>query len=442
MYQRKSYDVIVAGGGPSGTTAAVAAARNGCKTLLVERGGCLGGMATQALVPAFGPFTNAEVDLIGGIGREILEKLKKDGYQSPFYDRKPDRIEGIDWYQIDSEVLKRVLDEIVLESQCDILFHTDVIEVEKKNRAVQAVCIFYKGKREWIDTKYLIDCTGNADLAEMAGVESDYGDEKGNVQAGTLCFRVAGIDVPKFMDYVGRVNEDGNLSKACAQAVKNGDFPEGEVKVGGMALQADGIAGLNFGHSYDFSPLDSWGLSQSEIKARKRLPEFIHFLKKYVPGMENCVLVSSGSGIGIRESRRIHGRYTLTGEDYFKRADFEDAVAYYSYPIDLHPATPEEGAEMERNYQKWRYGNGECYGIPYRCLIPDSLDNLAAAGRIISADRIMMASVRLMPLCFATGQAAGTACALAVKAGIGLDKVDVGGLRNTLKLQGQYIKGL
>ncbi|MDE6963025.1 MAG: FAD-dependent oxidoreductase, partial [Lachnospiraceae bacterium] len=124
MDQRKSYDVIVTGGGPSGVAAAVAAARNGCKTLLIERESCLGGMATQALVPAFGPFTNAEVDLIGGIGREVLERMKKEGYESPFYDRKPDRIEGIDWHQIDSEVLKRVLDEMILESRCDILFHT------------------------------------------------------------------------------------------------------------------------------------------------------------------------------------------------------------------------------------------------------------------------------------------------------------------------------
>lgn len=422
-------------------TASVAAARNGCKTLLIERGSCLGGMATQALVPAFGPFTNAEVDLIGGIGREILEKLKKDGYRSPFYDRKPDRIEGVDWHQIDPEVLKRVLDEIVLKSQCDILFHTDVIEVEKTDRMVQAICTYYKGKKEWINTKYLIDCTGNADLAEMAGVGFSYGDEGGRVQAGTLCFRVAGIDVPKFMDYVRDTGEDGNLSKACERAVNNGDFPDGEVKVGGMSLQADGVAGLNFGHSYNLAPLNPWELSHSEIEARKRVPELIRFLRKYVPGMENCVLVSSGFGIGIRESRRIHGKYTLIGEDYFKRADFEDAIAYYSYPVDLHPTAPGEGAEMELNYQKWRYKNGECYGIPYRCLIPDSLDNLAVAGRTISADRIMMASIRMMPPCFATGQAAGTACAIAMKEGVGLDKVNVGELRNTLRLQGQYIKG-
>lgn len=440
MWERKFYDVIVAGGGPAGVAASVAAARNGSKTLLIERESCLGGMATQAMVPAFGPFTNGEVDLIGGIGREILEKLKENGYQSLFYDRRPDRIEGIDWHPIDPEVLKRVLDEIVLESNCDILFHTDVIDVEKKDRTVEAVCTCYRGKKEWIHTKYLIDCTGNADLAEMAGVGFDYGDEEGKVQAGTLCFRVAGIDVPEFMEYVKQAGEDGNLSKACERAREHGDFPAGELKVGGMALQADGVAGLNFGHSYGLKPLDVWSLSRAEAEARKKVPELMRFLKRYVPGMENCVLVSSGDGIGIRESRRIHGRYTLTGEDYFRRADFEDAVAYYSYPVDIHPSVPEEAEKLQENYQKWRYKNGECYGIPYRCLLPDNMDNMAAAGRTISADRIMMASIRIMPPCFATGQAAGTACALAAKSNIRLDQIDIKELRNTLKQDGQFIR--
>lgn len=439
MCGQKSYDVIVAGGGPAGVAASVAAARKGCKTLLIERGNCLGGMATQALVPAFGPFTNGEVDLIGGIGREILERLKENGYESHFYDRRPDRIQGIDWHPIDPEVLKRVLDEIVLESNCDILFHTEVMDVEKRDRSVEAVCVYYRGKKEWIHTKYLIDCTGNADLAEMAGVGFDYGDQEGNVQAGTLCFRVAGVDVPKFMEYVKETGEDGNLSKACERAREQGDFPEGELKVGGMALQADGVAGLNFGHSYRLKPLDAWSLSRSEAEARKRLPELMGFLKRYVPGMENCVLVSSGDGIGIRESRRIHGRYTLTGEDYFKRADFEDAIAYYSYPVDIHPTVPEDAKRLQDNYQKWRYKNGECYGIPYRCLLPENLDNLAVAGRTISADRIMMASIRIMPPCFATGQAAGTACALGVKGGVSLGRIDVRELRDTLKQEGQFI---
>lgn len=417
--------------------AAIAAARNGCRTLLVERAACLGGMATLAGVPAFGPFTDGEKDLIGGIGREILEALKTDGYQSPFYDRRPDRIEGIDWYPVDPERLKLVLDRMILESGCDVLFHTVVTEAARSGDRISAVKVFHKGGYEWIGADYFIDCTGDGDLAAMAGAAWEYGDEHGRVQAGTLCFRVAGVDVRRFIEYVEKEGETGNLSVATGKAKRDGCFPEGEVKVGGMALQADGIAGLNFGHVYDLAPLDPWKMSRAEMEARAKLPELIAFLKKYVPGMENCVLVESGPQLGVRESRRMRGLYTLTKEDYFNRADFEDSIARYSYPIDLHAAVPEEGAEKEALYQNSCYKNGESYGIPYRCLLPEGIGNLIAAGRIISADRAMMSSVRIMCPCFATGQAAGTAAAIGVKAGgkQRLDQIDVKLLQRMLKEQ-------
>ena len=433
---KEQYDVIVAGGGPSGVAAAVAASRNGCNTLIIEQEAYFGGMATIAGVPAFGPFTNGEQDLIGGIGREILEALKKDGYESPFYDRKPDRIEGIDWYPIDPEHLKRVMDDLVMDSGCDVLFHTTVTEVRNKDGKIEAVRVCNKGGFKWIEADYFIDCTGDGDLAAMAGAMWEYGDEDGRVQSGTLCFRVANIDVNRFMEYVEKEGENGNLSVASEKAKKDGRFPLNETKVGGMALQADGIAGFNFGHVYDLKPLDPWNKSQAEMEARRNLPELITFLREYVPGMEKCVLASSGPGLGIRESRRIKGGYTLTKEDYLNRADFPDAIAYYSYPIDIHAALPEKSEKNEKLYQTSKYKNGECYGIPYRCLIPQGLKNLAVAGRIISADRIMMSSIRIMSACFATGQAAGTAAALGIKAGgIDLGDIDTDILRKWLREQ-------
>lgn len=430
---KEKYDVIVAGGGPSGVAAAVAASRNGCNTLLIEQEAYFGGMATLASVPAFGPFTNGVQDLIGGIGREIIEELKNDGYKSPFYDRKPDRIEGIDWYPIDPEHLKRVLDDLVKDSGCDVLFHTTVTEVRSQDGKIEAVRVFNKGGFKWIGANYFIDCTGDGDLAAMAGATWEYGDKNGRVQAGTLCFRVANMDVKRFMDYVNKEGETGNLSVATEKAKRDGRFPLSETKVGGMSLQADGIAGLNFGHVYDLKPLDPWNKSQAEMEARRNLPELITFLREYVPGMETCVLASSGPYLGIRESRRIRGSYTLTKVDYLNRADFPDAIAYYSYPIDIHASMPDEGAENEKLYQNSKYRNGECYGIPYRCLIPEGFKNLAVAGRIISADRAMMSSVRIMSPCFATGQAAGTAAALGLKAGIDLDKIDTDILRKWLR---------
>ncbi len=172
------------------------------------------------------------------------------------------------------------------------------------------------------------------------------------------------------------------------------------------------------------------------MDARRNLPELITFLREYVPGMEKCVLASSGPCLGIRESRRIKGGYTLTKDDYLNRADFPDAIAYYSYPIDIHAALPEKSGKNEKLYQTSKYKNGECYGIPYRCLIPQGLKNLAVAGRIISADRIMMSSIRIMSACFATGQAAGTATALGIKAGgIDLGDIDTDILKKWLREQ-------
>lgn len=478
--KERTYDVIVAGGGPSGVAAAVAAARYGCKTLIIEREACLGGMAALAGVPAFGPYTNGETDLIGGIGREILENLKKECYISPFYDRKPDRIEGLDWFPIDPEILKRILDRMVKESGCEVLFHTVVtgakmegtkvtgVEIpgaevrvteaaaECCGRRISEVSVFNKGGAENISAEYFIDCTGDGDLAAFSGAEWQYGDENGRVQAGTLCFRVAGIDVAQFMEYADREGENGNLSVACEKAKRDGHFPLDEGKVGGFALEADGVAGLNFGHVYNLQPLNAWDLSRAEMEAREKLPEYVAFLREYVPGMERCVLVQSGPYLGIRESRRICGLYTLTAEDYKNRADFPDSIAYYSYPIDMHASVPEENRECDDVYRNSKYANGECYGIPYRSLIPKGFDNLAVAGRIISADRAMMASVRIMSACFATGQAAGTAAALCVRdtaekrrkedeqkawaAGMSLAEVNTERLRKELKTQKVYIK--
>lgn len=443
----RNFDVIVAGGGPAGVSAAIAAARNGSNTLLIEREGYLGGMATASGVPAFGPFTNGERDLIGGIGREILERLKARAYQSPFYDRKPDRIEGLDWVPIDGELLKQVLDEMVLESGCKALLHTAVIAAEAGGRGPEAgvidrIEVCHSGGREFLYGSYFIDCTGNGELACMAGAGWNYGDERGRVQAGTLCFQVAGVDMERFMDYAEETGEDGNLSIASQRARAAGGFPAQEIKVGGLAFPAKGVAALNFGHVYDINLLDPWSLSCKEMEARRKLPELVSFLRNYVPGMEQCVLTSSGPFLGIRESRRIKGLYTLTREDYVQRADFSDAIAYYSYPIDMHPAAPDESQEREAVYLSSKYKNGECYGIPYRCLIPKGFKNLGAAGRIISADRAVTASVRIMSACFATGQAMGTAAAIGVSKGgkMSLESVDEKELRRILRSQKSYIK--
>jgi len=436
----KHYDIIIAGGGPAGVSAAIAAARNNKSVLLIEREAYLGGMASNASVPAFCPFSDGEKNLIGGIGMEILERLKKLSFVSPFYDHKPDRIEGLDWVPIDVEALKLVLDEMIIESGCNLLLHSAVIGTECKDNKLTSVTIYNKGGISRITADIFIDCTGDADLVAMSGGEYEYGDEDGQVQAGTLCFRIANFNTEGFMKYARNEGETGNLSIATTKAIADGKFPEGEGKVAGIALIAEGMAAFNFGHVYNFNPLKGEDLTRAELEARAKLPELMKFIRNYVPGAEHAVLAVSGPKIGIRESRRIAGEYRLTMEDYITRADFEDSIAYYSYPIDMHAAKAGESDVNESLYQSSKYKIGESYAIPYRCLLHKEISNLLVAGRTISCDRAMMASVRVMPACFATGQAAGNAAALSIASREALRDISIVELKKLLRAQGAYLR--
>ncbi len=436
------YDLIVAGGGPSGVAAAVCAARNGARVLLLERHGFLGGMATAASVPTFCPYTDGKNVVIRGIGLEVLHKMKQaQNFETPFRDKPEALKRRYDWVPIDPEVLKAVLDQLVWESGCQVLLHSLITDVVATAGVVKAVVVQDKSGRREIGCNYVIDCTGDADIVMAAGGQCEYGDERGLVQATTLCFRLANIDLDRFMNYVQATGENGNLAKAVARAREAGEFPFAEKHVCGFAIQNHGMAGVNFGHVYEVNPLRAEDLTRAELEARRQLPALLAFLRKYVPGLEAAVLASSGPMIGIRETRRIVGEYRMTQQDYYQRSDFSDTIARYAYPIDLHAAS--SGAVVYQNapdeYVSSKYRDGESYAIPYRALLPQGLRNVIVAGRPLSADRAMHGSFRVMPACFATGQAAGTAAALCSKDQIELRQVDIETLQATLKTQGAYL---
>ena len=438
---KEQYDVIVAGGGPAGVAAAVSAARCGADTLLIEKAGYLGGMATDAHIPAFCTFTDGKALEVGGVGLEILQAMQARMWRSPFYDAKPGRDFAYDWVPIDTEILKAVLDALVQQSGCAPALHPMLAEVCREGRAVTALRLATPAGMCTVRAAQFIDCTGNALLAHGAGAECLCGDESGRVQAATLCFQIANFDTERFLAYAKETGENGNLSKASARAIADGKFPAGETQVAGIALTTPGTATLNFGHVFDFDPFTSEGMTRAELEARRALPGLMAFLREYVPGAENAVLIGSGPSIGIRESRRIAADYMLCRADYDRRADFDDAIGYYSYPIDLHAARQAEGAMSGHgDYESSRYAPGERYGIPYRSLIVRDLDNVLAAGRIIGADRAAQASVRVMPACFLTGQAAGTAAALCAKAHTDLRKLNIEQLKQTLKDAGAILQ--
>lgn len=439
IYDRQ-YDVVVAGGGPSGVAAAIAAARNNASVLLIERYGFLGGMATNASVPVFCPYSDGEKAVIRGIGLEILEAMQEQSWEEPVIE-EDNGLHQLDWVAIDPEILKRILDEKVLESGSQLLFHTFVEGVKTEAGKITGINVVNKEGRFTIQANVFIDCTGDADLVAKAGGEFEYGDENGLVQGVTLCFRLANVDSEKYLKYRGEVQETGNLSVAVNKARARGDFPFPEKDVATFKLQHSNIAGLNFGHVFEINPLKAEDLTRAELEARKKLPDFIRFLNKYVPGLENAVLASSGPFIGLRESRRIVGEYRLSRKDYTSRALFEDTIARYAYPIDIH-ASNTEGVIIgngKNDFYTSRYQIGESYGIPYRALLPKGLENILVAGRTLSADRAMHGSFRVMPCCFATGQAAGTAAAICCEEEKTLRNIPIGKLQEVLIKQGAYL---
>ncbi len=436
----EAYDVIVAGGGPSGVAAAIAASRNGSKVLIIERYGFFGGMATNALVPILCPYSDGEKAIIGGIGLEILESMKKEAWENPYVEEN-NGIPGLDWVPIDPEVLKRILDEKILESGCHILLHSYVSDVLVEDGLVKGVYVINKSGTHLIQGKLFIDCTGDADLVALSGGSFEYGDETASVQGVTLCFRLANVKGEKFLAYKKEHHENGNLDVAIQRARANNDFPFNESHVATFTLQHSDVAGLNFGHVYEIDTLNAEDLTKAEIGSRQLVPKLIRFLRKYVPGLEDSILVSSGPSIGIRESRRIIGEYRLTKQDYLNRADFEDTIARYAYPIDIHASKPRE-IKYERELDEFfslRYQPGESYGVPFRALLPKKLMNVIVAGRTLSADRAMHGSFRVMPACFATGEAAGIAAALCCKEDQLPRDINITQVQHLIQAQGGFI---
>lgn len=423
---RYEVDVFIAGGGPAGTAAAVAACRQGAKVFLAEAHSCLGGMGTAARVPLFMPMTDGINFLAEGFGREVVNRLKDE--------------KGLRGPASDNEALKRVYDALLQEAGAELTFHTSLIGVETEAGHVShAVCAAPSGIFA-VRAKCYVDATGNGDLAVMAGAKFEKGDADGRLMPGTLCSLWCDIDWKTWMANRPKgVQPDGHmLEKAFADGV----FTVKDEHLTGMYQLGETLGAGNIGHTFDVDATDEVSLTQALIWGRKSMKEYERYYREYLKGFENARVVATGSMLGVRETRRILGDYVLNVEDYKQRAVFPDEIGRYAYPIDIHPLRP--GKDTYEQHRKefdevFRYGKGESYGIPYRILTPQGLDNVLAAGRCVSSDTYVHGSIRVMPGCFITGQAAGIAAAMSAGKNISTHAVDVKDLQQRLKAFGAYL---
>lgn len=430
-------DVLVAGGGPAGVAAAVACARCGASVILVEQNGMLGGMGTAGLVNVFVSMTDGEHVLMGGVGREIVEQLKAMDATNIF-----DTPDNWDMLPFDGEILKEIYDDITEKSGVETWLYTKLTAAETAGGRITSVVFCAPEGLVAVRAKIYIDTTGDAVLSVMAGVPCELGDEKGETQAPTLVARYTGIDFDRFYAMLERTGETYEMQEFVRRAYEAGDLSYREYHVPGAIRVGDHTAVANIGHVYGADCSTARGLTDATVRGRRIAREFYRFFKKYIEGFEACDLVATGSMLGIRETRRVRGEYRLGVDDFLARRSFPDDIGRYNYAVDVHQSVsdPEAFRRFSQEFNvDFKYGKGESYGIPYRCLLPVGVDNLLTAGRCLSADRQMQGSTRVMPCCFITGQAAGTAAALSVRTGVELRELDIPLLQKTLREAGAYL---
>jgi hypothetical protein len=410
------YDLVIAGGGPAGTSAGIAAARLGAKVLIIEAMGCLGGMGTSGLVTAFDPMANGEEMLVGGIMREIVFKLYERGFLGP--KEKPEIFTKAyhHWTSFQAEGYKLLLDEMVTEAGIEVRFFTRVIEADtdpKKGIVNGIIQQNVEGLR-YVRAKTFIDATGDAVLSDICGVECrEAGRDTPVAMPPTLCSYVANVDW-------ARAGQGAQDSPALQQAIAEGHFSQIDRHVPGPFQVSSTMAFLNASHIFGMNAVNCASLTQGMMKGRKVVQEFVSYFRKYVSGYENIELVTTGSLMGVRESRRIVGEYELNYADYESRRHFPDQIGIFNKAVDIHiyDTSEEEYKRYKEEYTRIsRLKQGEYFGIPYSILVPKGWTNLWVAGRCNSSDVKVHGSIRVQPAASMMGQAAGTAAVQSIKTG-------------------------
>lgn len=414
----KKFDVLVAGGGFAGTAAAISAARGGKKVMLFDKFNAPGGAAAVNLVTPFMPYwtinkeRNKREYLTGGIFSEIVGKLRELG-----------AMEGDDKFS--DEYLKLVLNRIIKEAGVTVLYHAYLKDVEKEGKSIKSVTVSALGQDIKIAADTFIDATGDGVLSYLAGCSFMLGRNGDNLcQPMTLCFRVANVDVGRFYA------EMPEMQKLYKEKQSSGEIRNPRENILTFVVPAKGIIHFNTTRVVKLNPTDPFDVTEAEFAAREQVFELFDLLKASFSSMKDADLIMTAAGIGVRESRMIEGEHILTANDLKECTKFPDSVARGNYDIDIHNP---EGTGTSHYY----FAPGEYYTIPYRSLTVKDADNLLVAGRCISADHEAQASIRIMPICASTGEAAGIAASLAP--GGKVKEVDIKALRERLTASGALI---
>jgi hypothetical protein len=421
-------DVCVAGGGPSGICAAVASARNGASTLLIERYGFLGGMATAGLVNMFTDHHIDDKPIIGGIFTEWIDGMRRRG---GYVDRtRKGR------HIFEAEAARASALELCRNAGVKLLLHS-VLDNVLMERSTITHAVAAGKTRLAVAARQFVDCTGDGDLAALAGARFDIG-RKGDhaAQPMSLCFRMKGVDWSQLpndeQSADDRQRTVARLQRLYDRARDEGaiDCPRENVLY--FACVRDDEVQFNTTRVLGRNAVDPLELTAAELEARRQAEQFATWLRREVPGFEQAYLSATAPQIGVRESRHIRGTYLLTEDDVLQCRHFTDGIVRARYEIDIH--SPSGGGTIFKSLPP-----GEWYEVPYRCLLPEGIDNLLLAGRCISADHIAHSSLRVMPIAAGIGQAAGTAAAMAAAHNAPPAELDPGQLIRTLKRQGQNL---